>query len=164
MTKSVKDEEKEEEDSRIHDKENTPNAAMPEATTAFTTKTTVVEKESHKEDNAFSRLMAPKGKWGAGLRNAVSQNDNVPMAINVVNVEHASSEVATPKTTRTASNNTTSRKEPSSNSRSKGSAKRPRKRIVAEVDDDILNSSSNDFADAPNVRSKKEPINVSEGK
>ena len=162
MTKSVKDEEKEEEDSRIHDKENTPNAAMPEATT--TTKTTVVEKESHKEDNAFSRLMAPKGKLGAGLRNAVSQNDNVPTAINVVNVEHASSEVATPKT-RTASNNTTSRKKPSSNSsRSKGSAKRPRKRIVAEVDDDILNSSSNDFADAPNVRSKKEPINVSEGK
>ena len=59
------------------------------------------------QDNAFSRLMAPKGKLAK--ENAVPQNDNVPTAINVVNQEPpasttsittnvTTSEVATPKT------------------------------------------------------------------
>ena len=144
---------------------------------------------SHKGDNAFSRLMAPKGK--RTKQNAVSQNDIVPSAINVVNKETATgaapaassktttlatsfSEVATPKssttTTDITANRTSTRITSTSKMASSDTKRRKtsrRKRIVELEDDDeenpddILNSSANDFVDAPlDVRSKKETINV----
>ena len=143
---------------------------------------------SHKGDNAFSRLMAPKGR--RAKQNAVSQNDIVPKAINVVNKETTTttseapasktttlatsfSEVATPKSTTTTdiTANRTSTKITSSSNMAFSNTKRRktsrRKRIVEleddyeENQDDLLNSSANDFVDAPpDVRSKKEAINV----
>ena len=143
---------------------------------------------SHKGDNAFSRLMAPKGR--RAKQNAVSQNDIVPKAINVVNKETTTttseapasktttlatsfSEVATPKSTTTTditANRTSTKITSSSNMASSNTKRRKtsrRKRIVEledddeENQDDILNSSANDFVDVPpDVRSKKEAINV----
>ena len=143
---------------------------------------------SHKGDNAFSRLMAPKGR--RAKQNAVSQNDIVPKAINVVNKETTTttseapasktttlatsfSEVATPKSTTTTditANRTSTKITSSSNMASSNTKRRKtsrRKRIVEleddyeENQDDLLNSSANDFVDAPpDVRSKKEAINV----